>query len=87
MSFLHSHTEAEITEKVSELRTSLLGDGYHSVGDTSETHQCAEATLKKNHELRKAFNIRDDYVDGSVFAKIGKPEEASEAKPDDKKES
>ncbi len=71
------------------MRTNLLGDGYHSVGDISETHQCAEATLKKNQELRKAFNIRDDYVDGSVFGKIGKPEGAasSEAKPGNEGES
>ena len=28
----------------------------------------AEATKKKNEQLRAAFGIRDDYVDGSAFA-------------------
>ena len=28
----------------------------------------AEATRKKNEQLRAAFGIRDDYVDGSAFA-------------------
>lgn len=57
---------------MSELRTKLLGDGYRAVEDSTDTHQLAEANLKKNQELRKAFGIRDDYVDGSSFSVMGK---------------
>ncbi len=81
-----SYSEAEILEKVTELRTSLLGNGYQSVGDTNETHQCAEANLKKNQELKRAFGIREDYVDGSSFSVMGKPGEAPEAIPEKKVE-
>ena len=64
---------------MSELRTKLLGDGYRPAGNSSETHQYAEANRKKNEELRKAFNIRDDYVDGSSFNVIGRAMETAKA--------
>ncbi len=56
-------------------------------GSTNDTHQCAEANLKKNKELRRAFGIRENYVDGSSFSVMGKPEEAPEAAPEKVEES
>ncbi len=55
---------------MSELREELKKEGYQSVqygGGAGDTHQLAEATLRKNKELRSAFGIRDDYVEGSAF--------------------
>ena len=36
-------------------------------GGAGDSHQIAEASQKKNQELRAAFGIRDDYVEGSAF--------------------
>ena len=54
---------------MSELREELKKEGYQSVqfGGSGDSHQLAEATLRKNKELKLAFGIRDDYVEGSAF--------------------
>ena len=67
-----SYSEAEIEQKVSELRGKLTQSGYNTGTYKSsgggDSHLMAEATKKKNEQLRAAFGIRDDYVDGSAFA-------------------
>lgn len=54
---------------MAKLREDLKKEGYQSSygGGVGDTHQMAEASLKKNQELRAAFGIRDDYVEGSAF--------------------
>jgi hypothetical protein len=55
---------------VAELREELKKEGYQAVphgGGAGDTHQMAEATQRKNQQLRAAFGIRDDYVEGSAF--------------------
>ena len=44
------------------------GGSYRSSGGGGDSHQMAEAAQKKNEQLRAAFGIRSDYVDGSAFA-------------------
>lgn len=67
-----SYAEADIEKKVAELRAQLTQTGYDSGTYRSsgggDSHMMAEATRKKNEQLRAAFGIRDDYVDGSAFA-------------------
>lgn len=79
-----SYTEEEIEQKVAERRAELTNTGYNSgsyrsSGGGGDSHQMAEATQKKNEQLRAAFGIRADYVDGSAFAfgaqKVVKEEE------------
>ena len=36
----------------------------------NETHQRAELQLQKNRNIKSAFGIADDYVEGSVFTKM-----------------
>ena len=54
------------------LRAELTQKGYNSGSYGSsgggDSHQLAEAAQKKNEQLRAAFGIRPDYVDGSAFA-------------------
>ena len=54
---------------MSQLREELLKEGYQAnpYGGSGDTHQMAEASQRKNQELRAAFGIRDDYVEGSAF--------------------
>ena len=64
------YSESEINSQVLELRAELKKEGYHSVphgGGAGDTHQMAEATQRKNQQLRAAFGISDDYVEGSAF--------------------
>ena len=69
-----SYTEEEIEQKVADLRAELTQTGYDagsyrsSGGGGGDSHQMAEAAQKKNEQLRAAFGIRQDYVDGSAFA-------------------
>ncbi len=56
---------------MSSLRAELKGEGYQAGrlrgdgGDSS--HQVAEATQKKNAQLKAAFGISENYVEGSAF--------------------
>ncbi len=66
----NSHPEADIETQVASLREELRNEGYQSVsygGGAGDTHQIAEASQKKKEQLRAAFGIRDDYVEGSAF--------------------
>ena len=50
-----SYSESEVTQRVSELRAKLVGDGYRSseaAGTSTETHQYAEATQKKKEQKK-----------------------------------
>lgn len=52
-------------------KTGYDGGSYRSSGGGGgggDSHQMAEAAQKKNEQLRAAFGIRPDYVDGSAFA-------------------
>ena len=59
---------------MADLRAELTKTGYDagsyrsSGGRGGDSHQMAEAAQKKNEQLRAAFGIRPDYVDGSAFA-------------------
>ena len=59
---------------MADLRAELTKTGYDagsyrsSGGGGGDSHQMAEAAQKKNEQLRAAFGIRPDYVDGSAFA-------------------
>lgn len=67
---MHRYTESEIEQRVSELREELRKKGYQfdpQGGETGNSHQMAEASQRKDQELRAAFGIRDDYVEGSAF--------------------
>lgn len=52
-----------------KLREDLKKEGYQSLPGAGEgdSHQIAEATQRKNKQLRAAFGIREDYVEGSAF--------------------
>lgn len=81
--YTSSYSESEVTQRVSELRAKLVGDGYKSsegTGTSTETHQYAEATQKKKEQLRSAFGIKSDYVDGSAFDPVQKAMTVAKAK-------
>ena len=64
------YADDEIEEQVAALREELKGEGYHSSslrGGGADSHQVAEATQKKNEQLKAAFGISEDYVEGSAF--------------------
>ena len=67
---LYRHIAAEIEQQVERLRLSLLGKGYNSADvdpSANDSHHLAEAAQKKRDQLREAFKISADYVDGSAF--------------------
>lgn len=75
---------------MAELREELKKQGYQSVphgGGAGDTHQIAEATQRKNKELRAAFGIRDDYVEGSAFDVGQQAAKAALAKAEREKEA
>ena len=63
------YTEDEVEEQVSTLREELKKEGYQSglQGAGGDSHQIAEAQQRKHQQLRAAFGIREDYVEGSSF--------------------
>lgn len=63
----YRYTEDEIEQQVSVLRVSLSSEARPVDAFTKETHMLAEATELKKQQLRSAFGIRDDYVEGSAF--------------------
>lgn len=65
--FGRRYLESEIESQVAELREELKKEGYQSTPYGGDTHQLAEASQRKDQELRAAFGIRDDYVGGSAF--------------------
>lgn len=86
---MYSYSADEISSKVSELREELKKEGYQSVpygGGAGDTHQAAEATQRKNQQLRAAFGIREDYVEGSAFDVGQQAAKAALAKAEREKE-
>ena len=79
----HRHSELEIEKQISSLRESLTREGRGS-GPldplSQETHQLAEATQRKRQQLRDAFGIRDDYVDGTAMDPVQQAMRAAQAK-------
>jgi len=74
---------------VSELREKLRKEGYQSTlygGGSGDSHQVAEAMQRKNEELRAAFGIREDYVEGSAFDIGQQAARAAEARAQREKE-
>ena len=74
---------------MANLREELRSEGYQSVfyGDgAGDTHQIAEATQKKKEQLRAAFGIREDYVEGSAFDVGRQAEKAEQAKAERERE-
>lgn len=73
---------------MSQLREDLKKEGYQSSygGGVGDTHQMAEASQKKNQELRAAFGIRDDYVEGSAFDVGQQAARAAQAKAERERE-
>lgn len=63
----YRYTEDEIEQQVSVLRVSLSSEARPVDAFAKETHMLAEATELKKQQLRSAFGIRDDYVEGSAF--------------------
>ncbi len=75
---------------MTELRAELKKEGYQSVphgGGAGDTHQIAEATQRKKQQLRAAFGIRDDYVEGSAFDIGQQAAKAALAKAEREKET
>jgi len=64
------YADDEVKDQVAALRDELKGEGYHSTPlheGGVDSHQVAEAAQKKNEQLKAAFGIREDYVEGSAF--------------------
>lgn len=84
------YSASEISSQVSELREELKKEGYQPVphgGGVGDSHQVAEATQRKNQQLRAAFGIRDDYVEGSAFDVGQQAAKAALAKAEREKET
>ncbi len=77
------YSELEIESQVSSLRESLKREGRGSgpLDPTSQrTHELAEATEQKRKQLRDAFGIREDYVDGTSFDPVQQAVRAAQSK-------
>lgn len=61
------YTEEEVAAEVSVLRASLSSKPRPIDPLSNDSHQIAEASEAKKQQLRKAFGIKDDYVEGSAF--------------------
>ena len=61
------YTEEEIEQQVSVLRVALSSEARPVDAFAKETHMLAEATELKKQQLKSAFGIREDYVEGSAF--------------------
>ena len=64
-----SYNDKEIEEEVSALRTSLSQKSRTVDHTASGTHMLAEASEAKKQQLKNAFGIREDYVEGSAFSR------------------
>lgn len=75
-------SEKEIEEQVGNLRDFLTKEGYSGLplGSSQATHQVAEATEKKKQQLKSAFGIREDYVEGSAFDPVKQAMRAAQLK-------
>ena len=67
-----------MAEEVSELRTSLSSKPRPIDPYASDSHQMAEASEAKKRQLRSAFGISEDYVEGSAFGREGLGERAGQ---------
>lgn len=83
------YKEDEIEAQVAALRTQLTSEGYKttplSTADAKDTHRIAEVSQQKKEQLRAAFKIRDDYVDGSAFDPVQQAMRTAEAKAEREK--
>ena len=75
---MHRYTEGEIEQQVSALRASLSQEARPVDSSASETHMLAEATELKKQQLKSAFGIREDYVEGSAFDREQQPLHAAQ---------
>lgn len=67
MSHMCRYNEKEIAEQVSALRASLSQKSRTIDPSSSDTHMLAEASEAKNRQLKNAFGIGENYVEGSAF--------------------
>ena len=82
----YSYSEQEVAEEVKSLRVSLSEKPRPIDPYASDSHMLAEATEAKKQQLKRAFGIREDYVEGSAFA-FGQPAATEEkAKTEEKTE-
>ena len=77
---VHSYSEQEVAQEVSALRAILSQKSRPVDPSTSETHMLAEATEVKKQQLRNAFGIREDYVEGSAFSQEAQALRAAQEK-------
>ena len=75
-----SYNDKEIEEEVSALRTSLSQKSRPVNYSASETHMLAEAAEVKKQQLKNAFGIREDYVEGSAFSQEAQALRAAQEK-------
>ena len=54
---------------MSALRASLSQEARPVDSSANETHMLAEATELKKKQLKSAFGIHEDYVEGSAFSR------------------
>lgn len=64
---LCSYNEEEVTKQVTLLRASLSKKPRPIDPYSSDSHMIAEASEAKKKQLKNAFGIREDYVEGSAF--------------------
>lgn len=64
-----SYNDKEIEEEVSALRTSLSQKSRTVDHTASGTHLLAEASEAKKQQLKNAFGISENYVEGSAFSR------------------
>lgn len=76
----YRYTEQEVAEEVSALRASLSSQPRPIDPYASDSHQMAEASEAKKQQLRRAFGIRDSYVEGSAFSQEAQAERAAQEK-------
>ena len=66
--------------EVNSLRASLSSKPRPIDPFSSDSHQMAEASEAKKQQLRSAFGIREDYVEGSAFSQEAQAERAAQLK-------
>ena len=69
-----------MAEEVRVLRASLSSKPRPIDPYASDSHQMAEASEAKKRQLRAAFGIREDYVEGSAFGMEAQAENAAREK-------
>jgi hypothetical protein len=80
LSLWFRYKEEEVAEEVRALRASLSSKPRPIDPFSSDSHQMAEASEAKKQQLRNAFGIREDYVEGSAFSQEAQAERAAQEK-------